>query len=249
MGLVGRILLIILGILLLLILLIFFVPFGADAGYEEGVLSLRIKVGPFRYTLYPKQRKKKKERGDRDETASGKKDGEAEKKKKKKKKEKKKGEPAEPAQQGVDETITVREKTKWDLDTIAALAKMALNALRRFFRAFRVDFLKFHLTVAGSDPYDTALRYGAACAAAEMLNADDGRFRLRKRDIALGCDFERTFPEIAFRIVVTVQLYKFVHMAFMFLAEYIIWKIRKRREKKAAALAQREDDNGRQQDE
>ena len=86
-------------------------------------------------------------------------------------------------------------------------------------------------------------------AAAEMLNADDGRCRLRRRDIALGCDFARTFPEIAFRIVVTVQLYKFVHMAFMFLAEYVIWKIRTRREKKAAALAQREDDNGRQQDE
>ena len=250
MGLVGRILLIILGILLLLILLIFFVPYGVDAGYEEGVLFLRVKAGPFRFTLYPKkppsERKKKKQREKQDAAGSEKK---AEAAKKKKKKGKKKGEPADTAEQGVDETITVREKTRWDLDTIAALVKMALNALRRFFRAFRVDLLKLHLTVAGSDPYDTALRYGAVCAAAEMLNADDGRCRLRKRDIALGCDFVRTFPEIAFRIVVTVQLYKFVHMAFMFLAEYVIWKIRKRREKKAAALAQREDDNGRQQDE
>ena len=223
MGLVGRILLIILGILLLLILLIFFVPYGVDAGYEEGVLFLRVKAGPFRFTLYPKkppsERKKKKQREKQDAAGSEKK---ADETKKKKKKEKKKGEPADTAEQGVDETITVREKTKWDLDTIAALAKMALNA---------------------------ALRYGAVCAAAEMLNADDGRCRLRRRDIALGCDFARTFPEIAFRIVVTVQLYKFVHMAFMFLAEYVIWKIRTRREKKAAALAQREDDNGRQQDE
>ena len=233
---VGRILLIILGILLLLILLIFFVPYGVDAGYEEGVLFLRVKAGPFRFTLYPKkppsERKKKKQREKQDAAGSEKK---ADETKKKKKKEKKKGEPADTAEQGVDETITVREKTKWDLDTIAALVKMAINALRRFFRA--------------SDPYDTALRYGAVCAAAEMLNADDGRCRLRRRDIALGCDFTRTFPEIAFRIVVTVQLYKFVHMAFMFLAEYVIWKIRTRREKKAAALAQREDDNGRQQDE
>ena len=246
---VGRILLIILGILLLLILLIFFVPYGVDAGYEEGVLFLRVKAGPFRFTLYPKkppsERKKKKQR-EKQEAAGSEKKAEAAKKKKKGKK---KGEPAEPAEQGVDETITVREKTKWDLDTIATLAKIALNALRRFFRAFRVDFLKLHLTVAGSDPYDTALRYGAVCAAAEMLNADDGRCRLRKRDIALDCDFVRTFPEIAFRIVVTVQLYKFVHMAFMFLAEYVIWKIRTRREKKVSALAQREDDNGRQQDE
>ena len=173
---VGRILLIILGILLLLILLIFFVPYGVDAGYEEGVLFLRVKAGPFRFTLYPKkppsERKKKKQREKQDAAGSEKK---ADETKKKKKKEKKKGEPADTAEQGVDETITVREKTKWDLDTIAALAKMALNALRRFFRAFRVDFLKLHLTVAGSDPYDTALRYGAVCAAAEMLNADNGR--------------------------------------------------------------------------
>ena len=249
---VGRILLIILGILLLLILLVLVIPFGVDAGYEEGVIFLRAKAGPFRYTLYPKKRRKKKERGDKDGTAPEKKDDEAEKKKKKKKKkkkEKKKEEPAKPAEQGVDETLTVREKTRWDLDTIAALTKMALNALRRFFRGFRVDFLKLHLIVAGGDPYDTALRYGTLCAAAETLSAVGDKSRLRRRDIALGCDFERTFPEIAVRIVVTVQLYRFVHMAVMFLAEYILWKFRTRREKKAAALAERKDDNGRQQDE
>ena len=246
---VGRILLIILGIILLLILLVFFVPYGVDAGYEEGVIFLRVKAGPFRYTLYPKKpdskRRKKKQRGKKDETGSGQKAESAQKKKK----EKKKSKTADTAEQGVSETITVREKTRWDLDTITALAKMALNALRRFFRGFRVDFLKFHLIVAGSDPYATALRYGTLCAAAEVLSAAGDTGRLRSRDIALGCDFERSFPEIAVRIVVTVQLYKFVHMAVMFLAEYALWKIRTRREKKAAALAEREDDNGRQQDE
>ena len=49
---VGRIILL---ILLALIGLIFFLPYGVDAGYEEGVLFLRAKAGPLRLTLYPKK--------------------------------------------------------------------------------------------------------------------------------------------------------------------------------------------------
>ena len=241
---VGRILLIILG---LLILLIFFVPYGVDAGYEEGVFSLRLKAGPFRFRLYPKKppsEKKLAKKQKKKEKSEARKQADADKKKAKKDRKEK---PAEEKPAGVDETITVREKTAWDLETITALAKMAVHALRRFFRSFHVDYLKIHYTVAGSDPYSSAIQYGQLCAAAEAL-PEICNGGIRNRDIALACDFTERYPSIDARIVLSVQLYKVVHMAAAFLAEYIVWKMKTRREKKTAALSEREDDNGRQPD-
>ena len=233
---IGRILLILLGIVLLLILLVLVIPLGVDAGYEESVLFLRLKIGLFRYTLYPKKPRPKQKRKGKQKTGGK---AAAKKKTDKGKKEDRRPETAEP--EGTDETITVREKTRWDIDTIAALAGMGMNALRRFFRSFRVELLRIHYTVAASDPYAAALQYGRLCAVMEVLPGQSRR--LRSRDIAIGCDFNRAWPEISARIVVTLQLYRLV-----FLPEYIVWKIRCRRAVRTAALTEREDDNGRQQD-
>ena len=237
MGLVGRILLI---ILLLLILLIFFVPYGIDAGYEEGVLSLRVKAGPFRITLYPKKpltEKQKAKKRKKKEKAEAKKKAEQEKEGKEKK------------PKGTDETITVREKRKLDPEFLLALLKMALHAIRRFFRSFSVDFFKLHCTVAGSDPYNVAMTYGRLCAAAEELPVlCGGVVRVHRRDVAIGCDFTETRPVIDIRFVLSLQLYKIVHLAVAFLVEYLGWKWKNHREKKAATALERKDDNGRQQD-
>lgn len=239
---IGRILLL---ILLLLILLIFFVPYGVDAGYEEGRLFLRVKAGPFHLTLWPKRPLTEKQRARKE-----KKKAKAEAKKKaaqaKKDGEKKKddGKP-----KGTDETITVRKKPEWDLDTILALARMALHAIRRFFRSFTVDFLKIHYTVACRDPYETAMQYGQLCAAVEELPALCGDvIRIRRRDIVIGSDFVESSPAVSARIVLTIQLFRIVHMAAAFLAEYVGWKLKNRKEKKASASLERKDDNGRQPD-
>ena len=237
---VGRVILL---ILLLLILLVFFVPYGVDAGYEEGVLSVRIKAGPLRFTLYPKKpptarqlarKQKKKEKA------------EAKKKAAQAKKDKEK---AEGGPKGTNETITVKKKREIDLNYILALVRMGVRAIRRFFRSFTVDYLKVHCIVAGPDPYDTAVLYGRLGAAAEELPAlCGGVIRVRERDVAFSADFTADWPWAEARIVLSLQLYKLVHLAAAFLAEYIGWTIKDRRQKKAAASMERKDDNGRQQD-
>ena len=240
---VGRIILL---ILLLLILLIFFVPYGVDAAYEEGVLTVRVKAGPLRFTLLPKKPLTEKQLARRQ-----KKKGKAEAKKKaaeaRKTGEKKK--PSGKTPKGTDETITVKEKRPFDLDFILALVKMGIHAIRRFFRSFSIDYLKVHYTVAGGDPYNVAMQYGRLCAAVEELPALCGSaIRIKRRDIAIGSDFVETKPAVNARIVLSLQLYKIVHLAVAFLTEYIGWKIKNRRQKKAAASLERKDDNGRQQD-
>lgn len=241
---IGRILLI---LFVLLILLIFFVPYGVDAGYEQGLAFLRIKAGPLHLQLWPK-----KPPTERQLARKRKKQAKAEAKKKAaeaKKESENKAKSADSAPQGTHETITVKEKTKWDLDMILALVKMGMHAIRRFFRSFTIDFFKLHYTLAGNDPYNVAMQYGQACAAVEELPALCGRvIRVRRSDIALSCDFVENKPAIQVRLVLTVQLFKLVHMAAAFLVEYIAWKIKSRREKKAAASMERKDDNGRQPD-
>lgn len=229
---VGRIILL---ILLLLILLIFFVPYGVDAGYEQGVAFVRVKAGPLRFTLWPKKPKAKKKK--------------PRKEKKKKASKDKDDKPASGEAQGTDETITVKKKKEFDLDFILALIKMGAHALRRLLRSFSIDLLRVHYTVAGRDPYNVAMQYGRLCAAVEELPALCGnKVRVRKKDIVLASDFLETSPTIEARIVLSLQLYKIVHLAVVFLVEYLVWKTKDRRAQKAAASLERKDDNGRQQD-
>ncbi len=234
---VGRILLI---ILLLLILLIFFVPYGVDAAYEEGVFSLRVKAGPLRIRLFPKKpltekqlarKKKKKEKAEAKKKAA-----EAEK-------------PSDSKPKGAEEKLTVREKRRWDAELILDLLRIGARTIRRLFRSFSVDYFKLHYTVVGADPYNVALMYGRACAAVQELPAlCGGVVRVKRSDIALGCDFTQTGLALNTRIVLSVQLYRFVHLAVALLVEYLIWHHKSRRSAKAAAAMEREDDNGRQSD-
>lgn len=210
-------------VLLALILLVFFVPYGVDVSYEAGAVGLGIKAGPVRISI-PLGEKGKKE-----------------------KEPKKDKEPDKTA--AADETIKVKPKKKPDPDFLLALAGMALRAIRRLFRSFSIDYLKLHYTVAGDDPYRTAMQYGCACQAVEALPLlAGGAVSVRRRDIVIAPDFTADKPEISVRIVISLQLYKLAHLAAAFGAEFLQWKINDRREKKAAAVSERMEDHGRQQD-
>ena len=66
--------------------------------------------------------------------------------------------------------------------------------------------------------------------------------------MAIDSDFTADSPSAAVRIVLTLQLYKIVHMAVAFLAEYISWNRKLKAESVSAVTKKREDENGRQQD-
>jgi len=234
--------LVVLMILLLLILLIFFVPYGVDAAYEEGAVSLRVAAGPFRVTLYPKKPPTEKQRR-RAEKKQEKKEA------KKAQQAKKPEESAEEQPKGKNETIKVRKKLPMDFEHLMLYLKLAAHALRRFFRSFTIDLFRLHYTAGSMDPYATAMQYGYACSAAEALPSLAGEIiHVRKKDVVIASDFTADHPAVGVRIVLTLQLYKLVHMAVAFLTEYLIWNRRLRREKASASISEREEENGRQQD-
>ena len=232
MRLVGWILL---AVFVILILLIFFVPYGIDVQYAEDVLRLSVKAGPITVKLLPKkpltpaQEKAKAEKKTR--RAEGKK---TKKQKKSEAKEK-------------DDTLKLKKKRKLDFDTILALLRMGAHAIRRFFRSFTIDLFSLHYTAAARDPYDTAMQYSYICAGVEALPALCGNvIRVRKKDIVIGNDFLADSPSAEGRIVLTLQLFRLVHLAFALVFEFISWKIKSSRD--GAGSSERTDDNGRKQD-
>ncbi len=238
---------VVLIILLALILLVFFVPYGIDVSFEECVLRVKVAAGPIRIQLFPRKPKTKHQL-ERERHKKEKKEKKAAAKKAQE--EKKKAEkPAEQKEEtSADETVKVKKERRLDFETLMALLEMALHALRRLFRSFSVDYFKLHCVVAGGDPYNTAMVYGYLCSAVEALPGIGGEgLAVFRRDISVTPDFMADKPEIAVRIVITLQLFKIVHLAVAFIVEFIAWKLRVRREKKAAAIEERTSENGRQQ--
>ena len=229
---------IILAVLAVLILLVFFLPYGVDVGYADEVLRVGIKAGPIRVWLLPKKplTEKQKQRA------------EAKKAKKEERRAAKAAKKAAAAKdKEINDAVTVKPKPKLDFDTIVTLLRMGSHAIRRFFRSFTVNFFQLHYTVACRDPYDTAIQYGMACAAAEALPALAGKkIRVLRRDIEIGADYTSEEPVIAVRIVLSLQLFRLVHLAVALGVEFLKWKINSRREEPAAATNERKDDNGRE---
>lgn len=221
---------IILAVLAILILLVFFLPYGVDVGYADEVLRVGIKAGPLRIWLLPKKPLTEKQRLK----------AEAKKAKKEARRAAKEKE--------INDSVTVKPKPKLDFDTIVALLRMGSHAIRRFFRSFTVNFFQLHYTVACRDPYDTAIQYGMTCAAAETLPALAGKkIRVLRRDIEIGADYTSEEPTVSARIVLSLQMFRLVHLAVALGVEFLKWKINSRPEDKpAAATNERKDDNGRE---
>lgn len=232
MKLIGYILL---AILVVLIILIFFVPYGVDAAYGDDGFRLGIQAGPVRIGLYPKNQ------------LSALRKSRSERKKAKNKGESSPGKEAEEKKERLDEKEKIPRKPELDMDTILALLKMGIHAIRRFFRSFTINYFQFHYTVASRDPYTTAMEYAAVCSAVKALPAMCGQvIRVQRKDVVIGSDFLSEKPVFSGRITLTLQLFRLVHLAVAFLAEYVLWKIRRRAAKKAAA-SERMVDNGEQQ--
>lgn len=87
------------------------------------------------------------------------------------------------------------------------LIQLGLDALGDFRRKLRVNHLVFKLTLAGDDPCDLAVNYGRAWAAVgNLLPQLERAFVIRKREIAVQCDFQSEETRVLFGMDLTVTL-------------------------------------------
>ncbi len=194
----------VLTIILLVLALILLLPVGADACVNNSGGYIKIKAGPvsFRLPQFSDKIKKSKTKKDRKTKA----DNEAEIGKKKRHK-----------------SPTVKD--------LFPIIKMGLHALGRFRRRLCVDLLEVNLICGGSDPYNTAISYGYISAAAgALLPFADRAFKIREKKINIDVDFDSGCFVYYARLILTIQVWEVISIAFAFLYEFTAYKIKRRKE-------------------
>lgn len=172
-------------IVLLVLTAFLLIPIGIDGGYRNGALVLGVKIGFVNLRLLPKR----KEYGEPKAAKIGK------RKRKTKKKPKK-------------------EKKPLVSGDIKELASMGLKALGRLRRRLQVDYLRFRCTLAGTDPFYTAMGYGAGNALLGLfVPLFDRAFVIRERDIGLDFDFLSANQSIDCWLTMTIQIWELFYVA------------------------------------
>lgn len=176
-------------IIVVLLVLFLILPVGVDAAYDGAVFALKAKAGLIKIRILPKKEKPPEEEGE-------------EKPKPKKEKKQKREKEHKP-------------KQKLTLDDILELAGIGLKALGRFRRSLSVDKLMLHMAAAAPDPYDAVLLYGRVNAGLSALSPLLHRaLKIREEDIRTAVDTEPGTMLIEARVVVTLQIWEILYIAF-----------------------------------
>ena len=172
--------LITLGILVLLAVL----PLGIHVRYDEDGALGKLIAGPIRILLFPRPKKEKKEKPQKEP---------------KPKKKKKAAAPAAPKP---------KEKKKGGpITDFLPLVDVALDFLNGFRKKLRVNCLELKVVMAGGDPCDLAVNYGKAWAALGNLQPLLERVLvIQKRNIELECDFVASTTLVTARVDITITL-------------------------------------------
>lgn len=210
--------------LLGLLILLNLLRVGVSAGYEAQALSVSARVGPLTIPVWP--------RPPESET-------------KKQKKEKPPKEPKEEA------GAQPEEKKLPDLDTMLALAKLALKAVGSFRRKLRVELFRLVFIAGADDPYNTAMQYAYVNAALGSLRPLAERaLQIKKRDVQVGTDFTADKPQIEARLTLTIRIGQIVAIGAVFGVGYFKFVLQKKKAAKAqqkqeaAVTAERKVSNG-----
>lgn len=201
-----------LALIIVLVLLILFLilSVGVDAAYDGAVFSLKAKAGPVKIKILPRKEKPPETEGE-----------EKEKKEKKQKREEEH-----------------KPKQKLRLGDILELARIGFKTLGRFRRSLSVDVFMLHVAAAAADPYDAVLLFGRVNAGLSALSPLLHRaLKIREEDIRTSVDTEPGTLFFEARVVVTLQIWEIIYIAFSAGFAFLCWSIQ--RKKKIRELEKR----------
>ena len=194
--------LITLGILVLLGIL----PLGASVKYDADGPLVKVIAGPIRITVYPRDKKPKKEKKQKDPESA-------------EKKPEKMAKPA-PEKETTTQPSTKEEpekKSGGPITDFLPLLQVALDLLNDFRRKLRVNLLEVKLVMAGDDPCDLAMNYGRAWTAiGNLLPRLENVLVIKKRDIDVACDFTTSKTTIYVRLDLTITLGRILAIAVVY---------------------------------
>lgn len=110
---------------------------------------------------------------------------------------------------------------------ILGLVKAVLEKLKKQFKRIMIRRLKTDIRVASPNAAQTALEYGAVCAAFyPLLSLFDNIANVKMKQINVTADFESDSPEFSFSAVVRLKIINLLIMAFGAFSEYTKFKTR-----------------------
>ena len=210
-----------LGVVILLGLL----PLGVSVKYGADGPLVRVIAGPVRITLFPRKKKVKKEKPEKEQPAEVPVE---------KKTAAEKTAPAQPKQEAkptakpAGSQTEPRKESGGSWTDFLPLVKVLTDFLSRFRRKLRVNTLELKLIMAADDPCDLAVNYGRAWAAVGNLMPQLERlFVIKKRDIEVECDFTASETKVTARLDLTITLGRILGLVFglLFRALYVFLKI------------------------
>lgn len=186
-------------IFLLILFLLAILPLGASVSYDADGPLVRILAGPIGIKVFPRKKKDKRERKKNKKAGQNTASVKDKKQEKKEKKEKKK--------EITGKNKTAEKKKGGSVTDFLPLVNTGLAFLGDFRRKLRVNVMYVRLVMAGDDPCDLATNYGRAWAAVGNLFPRLERwFVIKKRDVAVECDFTADKTLITARLDITITL-------------------------------------------
>lgn len=167
---------------LLVVLLLLLLPLGAIVQYDVEGLRLAILAGPIRIPILPAKKKDPQ-------------DAKPPKKKKNGQKQ-----------------VTTTEKPKprekgGSVKDFLPLVDTVLQFLNAFRKKLRIKRLEMKWIMAGDDPCDLAVNYGKAWTAlGNLMPRLERVFVIKKRNLAVECDFEAFQATVIARVDATITL-------------------------------------------
>ena len=189
-------------IILVVLLLLLIIPVGADVRYEEA-FSLRLKIGPLKFTLIPGKKKPKKKP---EKKPSGHKVGKAKEKPKQK--------------------LTVQ-----DILTLSRIGLDALGRLRRSLSIdlFRLHVLVAAPDPYDAVIRYGALNAGLGVLSPAVLRA----LRFRREDVRTDVDVQGSEGSIDFRLQATLQIWEVLWIALCAGWAFLKWNAQRKKSAKA----------------
>jgi len=176
-------------VIIFILALILLIPARVCVSYDRGVLTASVRYGPLSIALYPRPEKKADDAVLQKEKV-----------------------PSEPVPTGESAPAVQKEKKKFSINadqilySLEKLPPILGRALKRVGRRIRIEPLKIHLLVAGTDPADTARLYGKLQASlAGGLPILHRMVRIREQDIQLFLDFQEEKPDCIAEVGVSLR--------------------------------------------
>lgn len=237
--------LIALGILLALAVL----PLGVNLEYDAKGFRARLIAGPIRYGIYPLPKREKKKTAAK--PAGQKRGAES-------KSVQEAGEKPEPTLSPAGETKASQPKKLptpppppppekkaqkgGSLKDFLPFVQLGMELVGHFlFRLLTFQNLYVRLILAGEDKGKLAIQYGRTWAAlGNLLPLADNRFRIKKRDIQVGCDFEGSETIILVKTDIIVPLGGLVAMGVRYGIRGLMEFLKFKKKRKGGAIHESE---------